>query len=73
MSNAGQRSGVRLSPEDRLAIVKPLRTVIQRLAVAGFLVACAFYGATLLPPRLFWLSPLCFVLAGIRILTLTRR
>jgi predicted unusual protein kinase regulating ubiquinone biosynthesis (AarF/ABC1/UbiB family) len=64
---------VRLSPEDRLAIVKPLRTVIQRMAVAGFLVACAFYGATVLPSRLFWLSPLCLVLAGIRILSLARR
>ena len=63
---------VRLSPEDHRALVRPLGVMLKGVAVSGFLVACAFYSALQLPSSFFWVSPLCLVLAGLRLITLSR-
>ena len=64
---------VRLSSADHRALIAPLCTMLNRLAVAALLVAAAFYGASQLPPTLYWISPLCFSFAALRILTLKRQ
>lgn len=63
---------VRLSPEDHRALVRSFGVMLKEVAVSGFLVACAFYGALQLPSSFFWVSPLCLVLAGLRLVTLSR-
>lgn len=63
---------VRLAPEDRQALVEPLRRTIVRGIQAAFLMALAFFLQGTLPVAWDFVAPLMVALAALRILTIKR-
>jgi predicted unusual protein kinase regulating ubiquinone biosynthesis (AarF/ABC1/UbiB family) len=59
---------VRLSEDDRRALLRPVQSWLQGLAWTALLVALAFYLRGAQFPAAAWLSPACFGVAAVRLL-----